>query len=200
VTRLQQNSRFGLACWLAFFPFTLLGNHAFALEIQSISSAGSGCKANGKVAADASENNINIYMPELKADNLKTKRLFRSNCNLSIALSSSGGKQFRTKALNTEYNTAGTATDDLSANFKLWFQGESKTVSINHKINTSKGQPIQKSIDLPIEEEMWSSCKKEHILNVGVSFIGKNKDGFSSEYSFKQPRGLKVDLTWRPCS
>ena len=177
----------------------LLSGQAFALEVKSIASAGSGCKASEKIQASASDSSLEILFPQLKSDRANGKKLFRSNCNVSMTLDGNAGKQFKAVGIKTDYETAGTDKDQLNLNFKIWFQGESKTTSLDHKIDTSKGAEFRDSVTLRINEDNWSPCKKENTLNVGVSFIGKNQDGFSSEYSLKQSKGLKIELLWRPC-
>lgn len=178
----------------------ILSKQTFALEIKSVAAAGSACRASEKVQVSASDNGMEIMVPALKTDRAKGKKLFRSNCNLSIALDGEAGKQFKVVAIKTGYQTVGTNKDELNLNFKLWFQGESKTVTIDHKIDTSKGTELNTELSLPIEEDSWSACNKEKVLNAGVSFIGKNQSGFSNEYSLSQAKGIKIELLWRPCN
>jgi hypothetical protein len=177
----------------------LLSSQTFALEIKSIVAAGSGCKATEKIQANASASHFEIMVPQLKSDRAKGKKFFRSNCNLSVTLDGDTGKQFKVVAVRTNYETTGTNKDELSLNFKFWFQGESNTTSLDHKIDTSKGTEFRYELSLPIHEDNWSACKKENVFNASVSFIGKNQSGFSNEYSLSQPNGLKIELLWRPC-
>jgi hypothetical protein len=172
---------------------------SFSLEIKSVVAAGSGCKANEKIDVEATGTGIKVFFPALKTDKAQGKRMFRSNCNLSIALSGEEGKQFKVKTIKTEYETSGTSLDRLSLNFKVWFQGESKTVSIDHEIDTSKGDTARQTLTLPVQEEIWSPCKKESLINTGTSFVGKNQKGFSNEFSLTQTNGLTLEIDWRSC-
>ncbi len=178
----------------------MLSGASYALDVKSVVAAGSGCKANDKVPVNAVNGSLEIAFPPLKSLRASGKKMFRSNCNLSLTLEGESGKQFKAVAINTDYETVGTSKDKLNLNFKLWFQGGSKTISLDHQINTSKGTEFRDTISIPISEESWSPCKKENVLNAGVSFNGKNDDGFSSEYTLTQTKGMKIELMWRPCS
>jgi hypothetical protein len=183
-----------------FAVLLVLSKHALALDVKSVAAAGSGCKASEKLQVNASDNSLEIMVPDLKTEGANGKKLFRSNCNISIALDSDSGKQFKAVAIKTSYEISGSNTDRLSLNFKLWLQGESKTTLIDHSIDTSKGSNSNHELTLPINEDNWSACKKENVFNAGISFIGKNQNGFSKEYILKLAKGLKVELLWRPCS
>ena len=178
----------------------MLSGTSFALNVKSVVAAGSGCKANDKFPVSAVDGSLEIAFPVLHSVQANGKKMFRSNCNLSLSLEGEAGKQFKAVAVKTDYETIGTSKDKLSMNFKLWFQGGSKTILLDHQINTSKGTEFRESLSLPINEESWSPCKKENVLNAGVSFNGKNEDGFSTEYTLTQSKGLKIELIWRPCS
>ena len=185
---------------LVFVVLIMPSKHALALDVKSVAAAGSGCKASENLQVSASDNNLEIMLPELKTEGATGKKIFRSNCNISIALDSDSGKQFKAAAINAPYEASGSITDKLSLNFKLWFQGESETTLLDHNIDTSKGSDSSHELSLPISEDNWSACKKEKVFNAGVSFIGKNQNGFSKEYILKLAKGLKIQLLWRPCS
>lgn len=167
---------------------------ASALEIKSVTAAGTACKANDGISVTASSHALHVALPDLKSQ-AAGKRIVRANCSISVNILDNGTRQFRPTKAIVLHDTIGTKADDLTFNISTWIQGKTETTGSQIKLSPGTGLKTE----VAISNASWSPCSKDVVYNMSLAVLAKNKGGLGPETGVVFKDNIAIEWEWQPC-